>query len=198
MDGPLQFKPHVDYLVRKITPKLKTLSRIRGDVGKGTALYLFNSLIAPVFSFNEHIYDSMGVVESNRLQTLHNACLRVCLKCDCLTPRSELYEESNVAPLYINRIVNSCGIVYAGLNQLSSTFINCAYTKVSASHSQSTRASAEVKLAIPSHSLECCKGNILTRGAYYYNDVPAHIRTLPTLKMFKQNLKVHLVELKSH
>ena len=110
LDGPLKFKPHVDYLVRKITPKVKTLSKIRGYVCKGTALYLFNSLIAPVFSFNEHIYDGMGVVESNRLQTLHNG----------------------------------------------------AYTKVSASHSQSTRASVENKLAIPSHRLECCKGNILT------------------------------------
>ena len=153
---------------------------------------MYCSLIAPVFGFNDHVYDSMGVVETTRLQTLHNACLRVCLKYDRLKPRTEIYEETKVNPLYIDRIVGSCGLVYSGLNQVSSKFVNNAFTKVSSSHNMSTRASADDKLVVPTHRLECCRGNILTRGAIYYNEVPSHIRTLPTLKRFKQNLHVHL------
>ncbi len=123
--------------------------------------------------------------------------LRVCLKCERLKPRSELYEESLCNPLYIDRVISSCGFVYSGLNQLSSNFVNSTYAKVSNTHSQSTRACVNDKLAIPAHRLECTRGNLLIRGAYYYNDVPAHIRTLPMLKRFKQNLKVHLIKKES-
>ena len=135
----------------------------------------------------------MGVGDATRLQTLHNVCLRVCLKCERLKPKCELYEESHIHPLHIDRIVSSCGLVYAGLNQMSSKFVNSAYVKVSSIHCQSARACADDKLVVPAHKLECSRGNILTRGAYYYTDVPINIHTLPTLKRFKQNLKVHLV-----
>ena len=37
LDGQLKFKSHVDYLIGKVTPKLRMLSRIRGYIGQGTA-----------------------------------------------------------------------------------------------------------------------------------------------------------------
>ncbi len=112
LNGPLNFKAHADYLVRKVTPKLRTLCKIRSYIGSGTALYLYNSLIAPVLSFNDHVYDSMGTVVANSLQVLHNSCLSMCLIYDGLKPRHELYEEAKIPPLYIDGRVNSCGIVY--------------------------------------------------------------------------------------
>ena len=59
LDSRLKFNEHANYLSSKIYPKLKTLNRIRCNIGTGTALYLHSSLLAPLFSFNDYIYDAM-------------------------------------------------------------------------------------------------------------------------------------------
>ena len=37
---PLKFKDHIDYLIKKVTPELKTIGKMRNYVGRGTALLL--------------------------------------------------------------------------------------------------------------------------------------------------------------
>ena len=91
LDPKLSFTEHVTYLIKKITPKPKTLSRIRCHIGTNTALFLYNSLIAPLFIYNDYIYDSMGIGmkeelflhgigDAYKLQVIENSCIRNCLK----------------------------------------------------------------------------------------------------------------------
>ena len=82
LDGGLKFDMHVDYMTKKIYPKLKTLGKVRSYIGVKTAITLFNSLIAPLFSFNDYIFDPMSASDANKLQVLHNACIQTCLNCD--------------------------------------------------------------------------------------------------------------------
>ena len=141
VDPRLKFSCHVDYLVRKIMPKLKSLGQVRNYVGVGTSIYLFKRLIALIFSFCDFIYESMGMGDSNHLQVLHNNCLRACLRCDRLSHRTDLYERTNTVPLQVERMVNPCGIVYAGLNQMSSDCVNNCFTKMGDTHQFTTRSS---------------------------------------------------------
>ena len=55
LDHELSFVDHVNYLIYKVIPKVKTMTRIRILINKNLAIYLYSSLIAPVFSFNDHI-----------------------------------------------------------------------------------------------------------------------------------------------
>ena len=59
LDDKLRFVTHAQSARAKVYPKMKTLSKIRTCVSKGTALYLLSSLIQPVFDFNNIIYDSI-------------------------------------------------------------------------------------------------------------------------------------------
>ncbi len=91
LDSRLKFNEHANYLSSKIYPKLKTLNRIRCYIGTGTALYLYNSLLAPLFNFNDFIYDSMQKTDKDKIQVIQNTCLRTCLSCNKRTARMELY-----------------------------------------------------------------------------------------------------------
>ena len=129
LDGPLRFDKHVTYLQSRLFPKMKTLSRIRCYIGQKTALYLYSTLINPLFTFNDYIYDALSAKDNSKLQVIQNTCLRTCLKADRLTPRNELYATSGVKPLAIQRRENTSGIVYLGLNKLSTPFVNTMFSK---------------------------------------------------------------------
>ena len=129
LDTKLSFHNHVSYLIKRITPKLKTLGRIRCYIGTKTALYLYNSLIAPLFSYNDYVYDAIGSTDANKLQVLHNGCIRNCLKRQRLTPRIDLYNQSQILPLYIQRRISTCSLVHKGLNESSRTYINNMFNR---------------------------------------------------------------------
>ena len=99
LDARLRFDRHAKYVRSKIIPKMRTLGKIRNVVTKNTALYLFNSLIKPVFEYNDYIYDPLTQDDANSLEVLQNSCLRICLKQDRYTSRDTLYAESGVCPL---------------------------------------------------------------------------------------------------
>ena len=126
----LKFSEHANYLSSKIYPKLKMLNRIRCYIGTGTALYLYNSLLAPLFSFNDYIYDDMQKADKDKIQVIQNTCLWTCLSCNKRIARLELYTASRVLPLQEQREISTCCIVYNGLNQLSTPFINELFSEV--------------------------------------------------------------------
>ncbi len=56
----LNFDQHVLYLHSKIYPKVKTLSRVRSQIGNGTALYLYDTLMNSLFTLNDYINASIS------------------------------------------------------------------------------------------------------------------------------------------
>ena len=140
LDGRLKFDNHTEYICRQVNTRLKTLGRIRCYIGTNTALYLYGSLIAPMFSFNDFVYDGMDKQCSEKLQIAQNNCLRTCLKYDKLTPRTKLYEDSKVVPLAVQRFINTSTVVYQGLNKESTPFINNMFRHISDQHSVPTRS----------------------------------------------------------
>ncbi len=189
LDDRLRFDKHAKYVRNKVIPKMKTLGKIRTFVSKKTALYLYTSLIKPVFEYNDYIYDPMTHEDANSLEVLQNTCLRICLKRDRYTSHSTLYEEAGIGPLSKSREDHTSKIVYLGLNQESTTFINGLFNKVSNVHGIATRSSLLEDVYIPRSRLECCKGNIKIRGPGYYNKLPEHVRHSKTVKEFNSKVK---------
>ena len=189
LDGKLKFDAHVDYMSRKIYPKLKTLGKVRCYIGMQTALTLFNSLIAPLFNFIDYIFDPLCQKDADKLQVLHNNCLRMCLKCDSRTPRKELYERSKVLPLESQRMINTCCMVYKGVNDQSTRFVNNMFNHVQYESHICTRSSIVRQLEVPWYRHETAKRNIQVRGPLHYNgtvdkffeEYEEHLTCLPEL-----------------
>ena len=151
---------------------------------------MYMSLINPVFTFNDHVYDAISKDE-NKLQVMQNNCLRICLQCDKLTPREVLYSTTGVPKLETQRQMSTASTVYQGLNQNSTPFMNNLFEKLSTTRGRITRSVIKDELNVPYCKLEVCKKNIRVRGPLLYNKIPMEIRELLTSRIFKQNLKVH-------
>ncbi len=189
LDPKLKFDAHVDYLSKKVWPKISTLRRIRQYVTTPTSLYLYQSLIEPCFTFNDYIYDPMSEHDQNRLQVLQNQSLRICLKRGRMSHRADLFRDTGIIPLDVQRKLHSAHFVNRGLNQESTAHVNNMFTRSSDVTERMTRSSLQDKLYIPKCRTQCADGNIRVRGAVVYNQIPLGIRDSPSFNSFKKNLK---------
>ena len=89
--------------------------------------------------------------------------------------RKSLYEEAGISSLAKSRDEHASKIVYLGLNQQSTSFINEMFSELSDFHSETTRSSLMEEVYVPRCKLECCKGNIKIRGPMCYNKLPEHV-----------------------
>ncbi len=189
LDAKLNFDKHVNYLCGKIYPKMKLLGKIREYIGQDTSIYLYNCLINPLFSFNDYIYGSINNTEATRLQVLQNNCIRTCLRCEKRTPRTVLYEDSGIKPLDEQRKEHTCSVVYQGLNQISTPYINNMFTRTMEATNRPTRSAIKGDVCIPNTRLKVTMGNIRSRGPKHYNGVPLEIREAKTVASFRGKLK---------
>ena len=162
LDTRLRFDKHAKYVLSKIIPEMHTLGKIR--VFEKTALYLYKSLVKPVFEYNDFIYDPLTQDDVHGLEVLQNTCLRICLNRDRYTSREQLYKESGICSLSKSRELHTSKLVYLGLNQESTPFINNLFSKVSEVHDIQTRSSLMSDVYVPRSKPECCKGNIRICG----------------------------------
>ena len=192
LDCKLTFSKHVEYVCKKVYPKLRTLGRIRQYISTNLAIYMYKSLINPIFAFNDHVYDAMSKKDTAKLQVMQNNCLRTCLQCDRLTSRETLYTTTGVPKLESQRQLSTATTVYQGLNQNSTPFINNLFEKLVDTRGRVTRSVIRDELIVPHCKLETCKKNIRVRGPVLYNTIPMEIREQATCKRFKHNLKIHM------
>ncbi len=189
LDEKLRYDKHVSYLQSKIYPKVRTLGRICCQIGRGTALYLYNALINPLFQFNDFVYDHLITSDREKLQVLQNTCLRICLRCDKRTPRIVLYEQSKVKPLDVQRQEHTASIVYQGINQESSPFINNLFTKCHTGGNHILCSEINDDISVPRTKLQVSRGNIRYRGPVVYNQIDNDIRGAKSHRTFKIRLK---------
>ena len=189
LDCNLRFNKHAKYVRSKIIPKMKTLGKIRKFVNQHTALYLYTSLIKPVFEYNDYIYDPMTAEDANSLEVLQNNCLRICLQANRYTSRQELYSRAGITSLAQSREDHTAKMVYLGTKGKSTPFVNSLFNKVSEVHDRNTRSSSQNLLAVPRSKLHCCTGNIKIRGPVCFNKLPEDIRHSTSLDVFKRQQK---------
>ena len=80
-------------------------------------------------------------------------------------------------------------MVYLGLANKSTSYVNQLFTRISDVHNRNTRSSAQNLLTVPRTRLECSKGNMKVRGPVYFNKLPEDIRQAGTVECFKNKLK---------
>ena len=189
LDKKLRFDQHVRYVHGKTYPKMKTLGRVHSQIGRGMAIYLYKSLINPILTFSDYVYAGISEQDKNKLQVLQNSCIRICLQCDKWTHRNILYKESGIEPLEIQRKQNIVSLVYQGVNQESTPFINQLFSQVQYDNGRLLRSELNENLHIPKVKLETCKGNVRYKGPVLYNGIDIGIRQSNSLKNFKKRLK---------
>ncbi len=171
---------------------MKSLARICQFVGRGLALQLYQSLLIPHIDYGDIVYDAMGVVDAQKLQTIQNQCLRICCNADPRTPINELHAECKMPKLQTRRKLHVCNFVRAGVHNLSTNKVNGLFETVTNGQGLETRSCTSNLLKIPETRLKTCEQNVRIRGARYFNTLPMDIRNTSSASCFKSRAKKHL------
>ncbi len=76
LDPHLTFRLHAEHISKKCKQRVSMLWRMRNFISENLALSLYNSLIKPVFTYCDFVYDGCGKAVSKQLQVMQNSALR--------------------------------------------------------------------------------------------------------------------------
>ena len=147
---------------------------------------IYKSLIIPHFDYADVCYDAMTQKNAQKLQTLQNTCIRICLQRDKRSNVTQLHADSKLLTLAERRKMHGCNMVYNGLHGKSSAGLNNMFVSLSEVRTRDTRASANLEVDIPRCNLEVTKSNFRIRGGNYYNNLPTEVKQAETLNSFKR------------
>ena len=80
IDSPLSMKEHAKMIYNKVNVMAFKLSKLRKQMNESTALRIYKQVILPRFDFCSFLIDTSTKYWINRLETLQNRVLRVCLR----------------------------------------------------------------------------------------------------------------------
>ncbi len=161
--------------------------KIRSFIDQPLALYLYKTLIRPLFTYCDYIYDGCTKSVSNRLHIAQNGALRSVRKCRSDYPTARLHEELEVDYVYVERMKSTLKMVYKGIHDMGSKTINDIFK-----YYQPTRTlrSDSKRLLVPARiTSKFAENDIAQRGCLYWNPIPLVLKEQPTMDQFKTQLK---------
>ena len=77
IDSHLTWKPHIDYVSKKIAKNIGIIIKARKIFDKDTLLTLYYSFIFPYFNYCIHLWGSTCITHLKKLDTLHKKIIRI-------------------------------------------------------------------------------------------------------------------------
>lgn len=176
LNGALQY----NRLVGSLAVKLRTFRKIRPLLSTNTALKIYNTMIIPIFDYNDLIYEFLTEKLKKKLQSTQNRALRIVYHTEHFSTK-QLYEISKSDKLQERRDTHLLNLMYGRSKQM-------AYRDL---RDIPTRTHQGCPLYIPKPKVNAYMKSPLYRGGTLWNNLPAKIQTAPTYNSFKSNLLKH-------
>ena len=106
LDSSLSFNKHLDVSKKLISNKLYMISKIRKYINEQTAIRIFQTVIAPLIEYGDIIYAGTTVKKLDKLQSLQNRGLRVCINENQYFSLDQLHSRCKIPKLAERRSYN--------------------------------------------------------------------------------------------
>ncbi len=193
LDPRISFDLHVKYMRKKVFANMKPLGRIHPYISQSLAIQFYKSLVLPDFDYADQVYDAMSETNAKQLQIIQNTCLRICTNSLPRTSATVLHAETAMPTLSVRRKIHTCNLVHLGLTNNSSAGLSNMFHTSASTDAITTQATSAAMLEVPKTKLRVTEGNVRTRGAIYFNQLPYDIRTTVKHDTFKSSNKAFFV-----
>ena len=130
---------------------------MRSFITQSLAKYLYKTLIEPVFTYCDFIYDGCYQYDKDKLQIAQNNSLRV----------SRLHEELQIEYLSVARQKSTIKMTFQGIHNLNPSKINELFEIYTPA--RSLRSENKQILLPPRTRTKFAENNIVLRGSNYWN-----------------------------
>ena len=187
IDHHLTFDAHIEYISKKINQRNRMLWKMRSFISEDLAKYLYITLISPVFSYCDFIYDGTSQKNKQKLQVLQNASLRAVKRVRIEYPVQMLHDDLCIDSLSTQRKKTSIKVMYRGIHDQGPPPLNNLFQIYCPSR---PLRSANMNMVLPSTTrTKFGERDFAVRGPKYWNDISDNPKLATSMEHLKQQLK---------
>ena len=112
MDKNLNFKMHMDHLLKTLKYKIYTLAKFRPYLSIQSSLHIYKTTILPYIDHGDIFYQAAFKGSLKRIQDRQTKALKICLKIHGNYDEHELHVRSNLAMLEKRRESHTLNFMY--------------------------------------------------------------------------------------
>ena len=158
------------------------LSLVRKFLNSACATILYKSTVLPFFEYGNIFQCYLTQGQRNKLQVLQNRGLRVCLGRNRRSNVFDLHIDAEILPVTYRADFAVLKLMYEYSQNLENHDMNVVHTRY--------RDGPVLKSFLGKTNR--FQNSMISYGVNTWNGLPGHLRILPTIDVFKANLKKHL------
>ena len=124
MDRYPSFEAHAQNIIKKVNQRTRVLWKVRNFITLDLAKYLYQTLIQPLFTYVDFVYDGCSQTISNKLQVTQNSAPCAVKNCKFDYSTTRLHNELEIEGLSVCRKKSSIKMVYRGYHGLRPDILN--------------------------------------------------------------------------
>ena len=190
IDSDLNFNSHIKLIRKSAFYHLKNIARIRGYMSKQDLEKLIHAFISSRLDYCNSLFNGLPKKAIKQLQLIQNAAARVLTrtkKAEHITP---VLKSLHWLPVNLRIDFKILLIVYKSLNGSGPHYISEMLLHYEPS--RSLRSSGTGLLIVPRTKSKHGEAAFSHYASHNWNKLPEHIRSAPTLPIFKSKLKTFM------
>ena len=190
IDQHLTFRPHIEYLCKKISPTIGVLGKLRWLFPKNICVLLYNSLIHSQLAYCIGSWGSASKAAISPLEILHKKVVRYISHSTYTAHAAPLFKELGILTVREMFFTKVCMLVYQELRGLNN---GRDYKFQKVNHVYKTRSVTNDCLQLPEGPVGVVTNSLFRTLSYvgprFFNYLPTDVKGLNSCSLFKRNLK---------
>lgn len=193
IDKHLNFREHVNYIIKKIAKKVNFLFRIGDTVSALTRSIIYKSIIAPHFDYCSTIFLNIGETEISLLQKAQNRAMRTIIKCSKFTPINQMLNALHFFNVRQRIVLNTLIFVHKIRLEISPSYLAESVKIVGYTHEYNTQQRNNIH--ITKRNLTRSQQTLKYNGFKIYNELPNSIKLIDNVSTFRRRVSKFVKEM---
>ena len=191
IDDRLKWNNHTRQLIKTISYKIFTLSKMRKFINKDVLNMLYFSLVQPIIDYACSVWGQCSNNAIDKLSRLQKRAARVVTgNFDYTSSHGEvIVRDLKWQSFQQRRDYFIATMMFKCIHGLAPTHMINELEMVCERHAYSTRNAESLNVVVPKPNLECFKRSFRFSGAKVWNSLPNNLQNLQSVNSFKQLYK---------
>ena len=191
LDEHLNWAPHIDDVLHKISCATGVIYRIRHLLSLRILLYIYNATILPHLTYCTMIWGQCAKSLLNRVFTLQKRSLRAITNSHPSTPSQPLFQKLQLLTVFDICKLQTASFMYMYTHKLLPSVFDDMFKYTRDIHLYNTRQTGN--LYLPLLRYVTSQRSVKYQGVHVWNSVPEEMRLCPSLASFKRRYKIYLL-----
>ena len=160
---------------------------MRSFISESLAKYLYQTLLDPVFTYCDFIYDGCHQYDKDKLQIAQNNSLCAIKRCNYDYPTARLHDELKIEYLAHTRQKSTIKMTFRGIHDLGPPKMNDLFEIYKPA--RSLRSEDKMLLLPPRTETKITENDMAVRGCYYWSFLDEKYKQHTSIDKFKLALK---------